>query len=101
MKGIDCHLMALDIYERILPEGHPHLAFTYNLLAFAYEKKGDYDSSADYRLTAINIYERILPPSHPRLIASRKLEISMENSETAKKRSEYLQKTNNARNGNS
>ncbi len=67
-EGLDCHKKALDIYGRILPPKHPHLAFTYSHLALAYEKKGDNNSSLDYYLAARSIYEEILPPEHPILV---------------------------------
>ena len=87
----------MDIYERILPEKHPHLAFTYNMLASAYGKMEDYDSSLDYELTTIGLYECLLPPGHPRLIASyKKAGDTYAKLGNSKKESEYLQKASNA-----
>ena len=69
-KALEFKLKALDIREKVLPEGHPDLATSYNNVGLTYCDWGDHSKALEFMLKALDIREKVLPEGHPSLATS-------------------------------
>ncbi|MDE6056306.1 MAG: tetratricopeptide repeat protein, partial [Lachnospiraceae bacterium] len=63
-KAEELYKKALVISERVLGEGHPDTATSYNNLALVYDSQGEYKISLNYLLKSYNIFLLRLGQSH-------------------------------------
>ena len=69
-KALEHGLKALEIWEKALPEDHPHLATSYNNVGGTYDDLGDHHKALEYGLKALKIQEKALPEDHPDIALS-------------------------------
>ncbi|MGI2909814.1 tetratricopeptide repeat protein, partial [Tolypothrix sp. VBCCA 56010] len=56
---------ALQLYQRLLGEEHPHVAMSYNNLAALYQSQGRYSEAEPLYQKALQLTQRLLGEEHP------------------------------------
>ena len=57
--------------QQLLGEEHPHVAFSYNNLAFLYDSQGRYSEAEPLLQKALAIFEQRLGTEHPHTVTVR------------------------------
>jgi tetratricopeptide (TPR) repeat protein len=68
--------LTFEIWRKILPANHLHLAGSYHNIGGVYDNMGQYSKALSYLERALDIWQRSLPHNHPNLqMLKRNIEI--------------------------
>lgn len=61
------YFLFIEIYSRLLPDGHPSIASTFENIAQIYLSQKEYDQALDWLQRALTMQLACLPANHPEL----------------------------------